>query len=660
MTDDVRADVLERLKNEANRMFVKSRTLEHISQRVKRENRNIRKILNTCLSAYTDSPNNMAYVSESSTGKTYLVENVTSYFPDQDVITLRSVSPKAFSRLRGTLVFKEYTNNGTEYRVTLQNKFTKQNQTVGQYLEYLKSEIESKDNTGNREYLSELAEEKSVISEGLYTMIDFTNKILVLLERPPEAFWKDMLTVASHDKYYQESMFVEGEGRKYTKKIVYRGFPAIIFCTSRDKDLAWKDLETRFEIAQPDQSHEKFTEAIDQSLKEEFEISETDTEKSRIRDQIGELVKEIKTDRPKPYIPEPQEIRKAFLGDSVERAELMREFPRIVGHIIMNALWNYRSRVVFSKGENNRVLVAADDFRELKEQFSDSELNATLHGLTETLYIFLKDVLVPACQVKDIDNNLSITSKPQSEICNFLAKSNSLKSGKSKASCTRYLSSLRDRGIIQTVSDDKDKRKSIVIPMVDQIKGLSLTVSESIEKLVSLYGKLLPEHIGSLLKRNFRAFHKKAEIVSDMYETYSTEGNLPDSNKSENAENNDFPITEIMSISGYSPYVFKSDETISTNFVNSGNPLKQGIMTKSTEMEKFKNRLFSKDETIFLRLRFNNDLPAIAWQIEGKNKTYRFRKNDIAHVPVKLARILIDRGQAIEVKTRNADAGAGA
>lgn len=608
MSDDIRSTVLARINSEAERIKVKSDALRHISERVKREPKNIRKVLNTCLSAFTDNPSNMAYASESSTGKTYLVESVSDYFPDECLIVLRSISPKSFTRLRGKIVFKEISDEGASYNETLMNVFTQSEMGVASYLEFLKSEIDKRDSEYDKE---KLKVERSRISESLYTLIDFTNKILVLLERPARQFWNDMLTVMSHDKQFQESMFVEGEGKKYTKQIVYRGYPAILFCTSRDQDLAWKDLETRFEIAEPDKSNEKFREAIDLSLREEFEIVEADSEKPKIKSRIRELTGEIIRDRPKPYIPESKEIRRAFLGDRVEQADLMRKFPRIVRHIGMNTLWNYRSRVVFRKGNDVRVLVGADDFRELKEEFSDTELNATLHGLPETLYTFVKDALIPACTRKDADDNPIIVDTKQSEVCSFLAGLDNSGIGKTKMSCSNYLRDVEKRGLIDRRKDPEDRRGQIVYPLVDKLSELKDSMEDNIEKLVKLYGTLLPENIDRLLRQGYTAFHRNVDIVKTNIKTYENDENPDHEDYSGDPENNDSLITQIMSISGYSSYVLRNA------FTN------------------------------FSQLRFTEDVPPIAWE---NGKTYQYRKNDIAHVPERLAAILVQRNVAIEIK----------
>lgn len=213
---------------------LKEKAVTHMLKTVKREEANIRKVMNACLSAYTDDPINIAYVSPSSTGKTYLIESVSKYFPAEDLIILKSISRKAFTRERGRSVIKTFTANGPEYNEFVENAFTGNDMAVDQYTAYLSSEIEGKENKENPEHLERLREERERIRENQMTLIDFTDKILVLLDRPSLEFWSDMLSVAAHDSKYLESEFVEGEGKKYTKHIVYRNWPAIIFCTSKD------------------------------------------------------------------------------------------------------------------------------------------------------------------------------------------------------------------------------------------------------------------------------------------------------------------------------------------------------------------------------------------------------------------------------------------
>ena len=541
--------------NLINFIGLKDRVTSHLLKTVKREEANIRKILNVCLSAYTDDPVNLAYVSPSSTGKTYLVESVTSYFPAEDLIVLKSISRKAFTMERGRLVLKTYTEDGVEYTETIENPFTGKTTSVAEYLAYLNDEIESKENKENPALIESLREKRAEINQSVMTLIDFTNKTLVLLDRPSQGFWADTLSIASHDSEYLESSFVEGEGKKYTKHIVFKHWPAIIFCTSKDEDFAWKDLETRFELAAPFESPEKFSEAIDLSLERKFGIPQVgDTEGKNIQNQIRQLAAFMKEHRPKAYLPLPHEIRKAFLGDKIERPDLMRKFPRLMSHIALNALFNAADRVTF-KNDSEHVLVSPDDFRELLKEFSNNELNAALHGFTESVFLFLNDVLIPLCRDGDTLDG-SYKNPTQAEVCKALGESN-LPIGKTRQMCGRYLRALEERNVIRREKAENDKRGMVIIPLVDELEKLSKRIEDSIENLVNTYKKAIPGDIEVLLKQNFAVFHRGVEIsklpVPEMPEpTKKIVNHFPNhdiwknSSELQRASNTGFLITSIL------------------------------------------------------------------------------------------------------------------
>ena len=439
----------------------------------------------------------------------------------------------------------------------MENAFTGKQTTVNNYLAYLGNEIEKKENKDNHDLIESLREARTEITENMRTLIDFTDKILVLLERPSQGFWADMLSIASHDSKYLESSFVEGEGKKYTKHIVYKKWPAIIFCTSKDEDFAWKDLETRFELAAPFESSEKFSEAIDLSLDKKFWIPQFgDTEAKTIRNLIRQLADFLREHRPKQYLPLPSEIRKTFLGDKIERPDLMRKFPRLMSHIALNALFGAPDRVIF-KNDGEHVLVSADDFRELLKEFSNNELNAALHGFTEPVFLFLNEVLIPAC--RDVDTlDGSYRNPTQAEVCKALGESD-LPIGKTKQMCGRYLRALEERNVIKREKTDKDKRGLVIIPLIDRLDSLSKRIDDSVEELVNTYKKALPEDIEKLLKLNFTVFHRGVEIskltASDT--RLKIVNHFPDHDIWENgselqrANNTGSLITSILEISGY-------------------------------------------------------------------------------------------------------------
>ena len=210
---------------------------------VKDESKNIDIVLNTSLSAFTDNPINLAVVAKSSEGKTYMVTRILSKFPKKHVIMLRKASPKTFTRERGSLAVRVVNGNSESYETEIKNEFTNKNVSVSAYLDFLNSRTEnprkSKEEKKDNPDAIDPEKAKTALAElqsNLYTLVDFRNKILVFLDRPDPALWNELLSVLSHDQEYIVTSFVEGEGRKYVKKVVFRGWPAVIFCTSKDED----------------------------------------------------------------------------------------------------------------------------------------------------------------------------------------------------------------------------------------------------------------------------------------------------------------------------------------------------------------------------------------------------------------------------------------
>src|SRR5918911_5030836 len=121
-------------------MTVKEEQEEHIENLIqfcfdvilkeaKLEDRLVRQISYTMLSAYTNNPLNLAINSPSGEGKNYVLRKVAENFPKEDVMFLTAMSEKALFHRQGTLVVK---NDAGEY------------EPIGDRLEQIDSEIEDK------------------------------------------------------------------------------------------------------------------------------------------------------------------------------------------------------------------------------------------------------------------------------------------------------------------------------------------------------------------------------------------------------------------------------------------------------------------------------------------------------------------------------------
>ena len=354
--------------------------VQYNCRKVRQEEVNVRKLHHACLSAYTDDPINVALVAMKSEGKTWLATNVASLYPDRDVLILRSVSAKTFTREVGeAAVFNEETER---YETTITNEATGEDTSVTDYLEYLRMqarldiEVDKKkkrllektlkDSKATEERKRKAASELAILNDDeriaakdrkearakydalkkkVVNLIDMRHRILLFLEEPSKEVWSNLLSVLSHDAYYNVTKFVEGEGVKRVKTVVFEGFPAVIYCTSKTATtFGWGDLNTRFEVLEPNQSPLKYKEAIELSIRKLIAIDVED--KEELEDLRGRLYSFISDITFSNYrVLAPFEITNlTALVSKPESGSLMRTWQYFVKHIALEALWHYQVR----------------------------------------------------------------------------------------------------------------------------------------------------------------------------------------------------------------------------------------------------------------------------------------------------------------------------
>jgi len=209
-------------------LYVKFR--RHLSRRVKRDVVTKNMVFSTGISAYTPEPINLFLVGESSIGKTYNVVQPLKYFPKEDVWLLGGLSPTALIHLHGTLVDK----NGEQ--ILLSDKPDK------------KASAQEKEAWRQR------------LKDSRY-LIDLKGKILVFLEAPHYKTFNMLRPILSHDAYEISYKFTDrgGKGNLQTQHVVIRGWPATIFCSTKEKYV--QDLATRGFTVTPETTQEKYRDA---------------------------------------------------------------------------------------------------------------------------------------------------------------------------------------------------------------------------------------------------------------------------------------------------------------------------------------------------------------------------------------------------------------
>ena len=507
------------------------RTISAIAKKVKKEERNIRTVLNVSILGLVGFPSNLLFDASPSEGKTHIITNTLSVFPSGIVSILRDSSPKAFVHERGELGLKVIDEDGNvQYLTKVRNTVQNEDTTVQEY----KQDLEAEEERLEKEAKSDLSKKRELfgikrdlreLRQQLVTVINFDGTIIAFLDQPAAELLKNLLSVMSHDTFYTETMFTEGEGTKYTKHVVFRGFPAFIFAVSKDSFLNWKDIETRFEVREPNMSPEKYQAAIELSFKEMFGPEEEDSEELKeIRKEISTLINIIRDDVRSSNLTfllpiGEKEIANTLFSNEIKHGDAMRKVPRIMNHIRANAIWNYNKRIKLLGKGKEYILVAAEDIRSLSEIYDDLELNSILSGIPVSLFEFWKDVLTPLF-VKDDSGDYAEVK--QSDVVKALdnyveTNKNNTKLKSGKLTVSRDLTKLEDRGLIKKVEDEKDKRSRKIITLIDPeqfVASLSTRIEELVKKISITMENGCDTILHRLLSENYSAFLDGRKLVS--------------------------------------------------------------------------------------------------------------------------------------------------
>jgi len=300
------------------------------------------------LSAYTENCQfNISFNAPSSTGKSFIPLEVSTLFPDQDLIKLGNCSPTAF--------FHE------------QGKFDK---------------------------------EKNIIT------VDLSRKILIFLDQPHNLLLERLRSLFSHDEKEMQSKITDKNqtGGNKTKTVIIRGFPSVIFCSA---GLKIDEQEgTRFLLLSPETGQEKFRQAIHEKIKKEANNSaykdwlNSNPERLLLKERIkmirAEKINDIK-------LLNPEKIEKIFLSNKkCLKPRHNRDIGRLIQIIKSLALLN----LWFREREGDDIVAIEEDVRQAVELW-DKISEAQEYNIPPYIYNLYKEVIVPAFMEK----NSTITSR---------------------------------------------------------------------------------------------------------------------------------------------------------------------------------------------------------------------------------------------------------
>lgn len=311
-----------------------------ISKEVKEENDNCRQVIQTMLSAWAKNPQNLRILSPSGEGKTHLVKKIAKLFPKKNVILLGNASAQSIKySITGKVI---YTEDGEpeDYQSVI-NRFAG-------------TEQEKKDK------IKELEKDT-------YDLVELSNKILIFIDSQDPRLWESIKPVLSHDQEYIRVHTVNKSksGTNQLQKIVFHGYPAVIYCSAKDEQTLDRtdEINTRFNTISLNSSQKKYRQMLELAackgsvpdcIYQEEVISDAELECAR--EAIIRMISNVQTHSI--INPFGDCIQKKFSDDSGAKTRQLNIF---LSNIEIHALANSYYRPKFEYKDTVSVICKIDD-----------------------------------------------------------------------------------------------------------------------------------------------------------------------------------------------------------------------------------------------------------------------------------------------------------
>jgi hypothetical protein len=274
--------------------------LDVLLKEAREENRLIKQILYTMLSAATNNPINLAINSPSGEGKTYVLQKVGQVFPKNDIMFLAGMTEKALFHRHGPLVVK---NENGEYE-SIEDKISKIDSEIQDKQCEIQSSKDRNLKQGLKSQITDLEKQRTELLNNAKKLIDLSHKTLVFLESPRPELFSALMPLLSHDKYEVEYEYADktNNGIK-TKSNILRGWPAVIFAQAFDYShyQRYPEIQRRFIITNPKMTTQKYEQAID-LISDKYGLPDfayqekvvSDSDKDKVREIIADIIEKIR------------------------------------------------------------------------------------------------------------------------------------------------------------------------------------------------------------------------------------------------------------------------------------------------------------------------------------------------------------------------------
>ncbi len=313
--------------------------VEDFSKEIKDEEENIKQILLTMFSAWTDHPQNTRILAPSGEGKTYLVTKLSKLFPQENIIMLAKATPQSFKYNLSKKVVENGSGVIQEYDVAIKP---------------LEEELK---NAKTKEEKEEISSQIRELQDSTCDLIDYTQKIIILVDSQSQELFESIKTTLSHDQQTIKSFGVNKSqsGMIQGQKFVTTGFPAVIYCSAKDEQKydVTDEISTRFNTISLNTSPVKYRkmlelEGISSSLPDSIYQEEiiSDDELLQLRTKILDVIDQIKY-YGKPLNPYGLGLQKLFKNDGGFRTRQLKILnSNILVHTLIHA--NNRPQITYN------------------------------------------------------------------------------------------------------------------------------------------------------------------------------------------------------------------------------------------------------------------------------------------------------------------------
>jgi len=461
--------------------------VEVCSKEILEEKDNIKQILLTLFSAGTNNPQNTRILAPSGEGKTYLVTKLASLFPQENVVILAKATPQSFKYVFSSKrVVENGPSNWQDYDVAIQP---------------LEEELEK---TKDKEKKLEIKKQIKQLQDSVCELVDFTNKIIILVDSQSFALFESIKTTLSHDQQEIKSFSVNKSksGTIFGQKFIIRGFPTVIYCSAKDEQKldTTDEINTRFNTISLNSTTKKYRkmlelEAIRSSLPDSIyqEVVISDDEIEQLRKQIQLIIKQIK-DYTQVLNPYSLGLARLFKDDAGFRT---RQFKILNGNITIQTLANAKFRPKIIHDEITVPIVTWTDIEE------SCNLTKEPREIQSYKIKFFNDHIRPAILEHGKEKQFvdgSIKCLTASEIAEILTNRGRT-TDRQKLQET-FLKSFVDHGFLEEFIDPDNKSRHIYALSTTYV-GKEATIESSLIDTSSLDISCVESFVNEYIKQRF-------------------------------------------------------------------------------------------------------------------------------------------------------------